>query len=188
MVHSYARMNFMRTVLSKRHLAWFVEEGRVEGWDDPRFPTVRGVIRRGVSPDALRDFMLLQVRHVCPVTMGVVWCGVEGMWGQRRDGALLEDEAVADLFYRETVHCSSSMLRAVRLVPLHVHMDGFTTGRLQEDHEHGVGQVLVHEQEEVRADGAPLHGGIQGHVRGASHRECSCRRRGFHSRRASPQG
>ena len=60
-VHSYARMNFMRTVLSKRHLGWFVEEGRVEGWDDPRFPTVQGVIRRGVSPAALRDFMLQQV-------------------------------------------------------------------------------------------------------------------------------
>ncbi|CAM9889371.1 unnamed protein product [Ectocarpus sp. 6 AP-2014] len=59
-VHSYARMNFMRTVLSKRHLGWFVEEGRVEGWDDPRFPTVQGVIRRGVSPAALRDFMLMQ--------------------------------------------------------------------------------------------------------------------------------
>lgn len=60
-VHSYARMNFMRTVLSKRHLGWFVEEGRVEGWNDPRFPTVQGVLRRGVSPEALREFMLQQV-------------------------------------------------------------------------------------------------------------------------------
>lgn len=60
-IHSFARMNFMRTVLSKRHLGWFVEEGRVEGWNDPRFPTVQGVLRRGVRPEALRDFMLQQV-------------------------------------------------------------------------------------------------------------------------------
>lgn len=62
------------------------------------------------------------------------------------------------------------------------------SGRLQEGHEHGVGQVLVHEQEEVRTDGAPLHGSVQGHVRGAAHRERPHRRRGFDPRRASPEG
>ncbi|CAM9278404.1 unnamed protein product [Ascophyllum nodosum] len=72
-VHSYARMNFMRTVLSKRHLGWFVSEGRVEGWNDPRFPTVQGVLRRGVSPDALREFMLHQARGASKKVTNMEW-------------------------------------------------------------------------------------------------------------------
>lgn len=59
-IHGFSRMNFMFTELSKRKLAWFVENNHVTGWDDPRFPTVRGVVRRGINITALRNYILSQ--------------------------------------------------------------------------------------------------------------------------------
>lgn len=59
-IQTFARMNFMYTVMSKRKLTWFVDTGRVTGWDDPRFPTVRGVSRRGIDVESLQRFMCSQ--------------------------------------------------------------------------------------------------------------------------------
>ena len=59
-IWDYGKVNFIYTLLSKRKLAWFVEQGLVTGWDDPRMPTVRGIRRRGLTVEALREYILMQ--------------------------------------------------------------------------------------------------------------------------------
>ena len=53
----FARLNLSYTVMSKRKLKTLVENKHVEGWDDPRMPTISGFRRRGYTPEAIRDFM-----------------------------------------------------------------------------------------------------------------------------------
>jgi glutaminyl-tRNA synthetase len=55
--YEFARLNLTHTVLSKRVLTELVRGGHVKGWDDPRMPTLAGLRRRGVPPQALRDFV-----------------------------------------------------------------------------------------------------------------------------------
>ncbi len=65
--YEFARLNLSYTVLSKRVLTELVRGGHVKGWDDPRMPTLAGLRRRGVPPEAIRDFVAdpLRPRDLC---------------------------------------------------------------------------------------------------------------------------
>src|SRR5579864_8496433 len=52
----FDRLNLTYTIMSKRKLRQLVQEGRVNGWDDPRMPTITGIRRRGYTPEAIRNF------------------------------------------------------------------------------------------------------------------------------------
>uniref|UniRef100_A0A671QTB6 Bifunctional glutamate/proline--tRNA ligase n=1 Tax=Sinocyclocheilus anshuiensis TaxID=1608454 RepID=A0A671QTB6_9TELE len=74
-IWEYARLNLNNTLLSKRKLTWFVNQGYVDGWDDPRFPTVRGVLRRGMTVEGLKQFIYAQggSRSVVNMEWDKIW-------------------------------------------------------------------------------------------------------------------
>ena len=54
----FARLSIKNTKVGKRHITPLVQEGKVSGWDDPRLPTLKGLERRGILPEAIKNFVL----------------------------------------------------------------------------------------------------------------------------------
>jgi glutamyl-tRNA synthetase len=59
-IEDYSRLNMQYTLMSKRKLTYIVDNKYVNGWDDPRLPTVRGMLRRGMQVEALHQFINIQ--------------------------------------------------------------------------------------------------------------------------------
>ena len=106
----FARLNLTYTVMSKRKLLQLVQQGHVEGWGDPRMPTICGLRRRGCSPQAIREF-----------------CGRIGVnkFNSTVDIALLEH------CLREDLNKTSPRVMAV-LQPLKVVIDNYPQGQVEE--------------------------------------------------------
>lgn len=124
----FARLNLNYTVMSKRKLIKLVEEGHVNGWDDPRMPTLSGLRRRGYTPEAIRD--------LCFNRTGVA----------KNDSTV--DMALLEHTLREDLNQRAQRVMAV-LNPLKVVIVNFPEGRVEEmeavnnpeDENHGTRKV-----------------------------------------------
>jgi glutaminyl-tRNA synthetase len=106
----FARLNLSHTVLSKRRLIQLVQEGHVNGWDDPRMPTLAGMRRRGYPPGAIRTF-----------------CDRIGV-GKREN---LVDLALLEYCVREDLNRWAPRVMAV-LHPLKVVIENYPEGQVEE--------------------------------------------------------
>ncbi|MFQ5615101.1 MAG: glutamine--tRNA ligase/YqeY domain fusion protein [Anaerolineales bacterium] len=105
----FARLNLSYTVLSKRRLIQLVEEGHVNGWDDPRMPAISGLRRRGVPPEAIQAF-----------------CEAIGV--ARRDSMV--DVALLEYHIRQDLNKRAGRRMAV-LNPLKVVITNYPKGRVE---------------------------------------------------------
>jgi glutaminyl-tRNA synthetase len=108
--YEFARLNLSYTVLSKRVLTELVRQGHVSDWDDPRMPTLAGLRRRGVPPEAIREF----IRRI----------------GVARADSLV-DVAAFDFAVREALNVRSPRRMAV-LRPLRVIIENYPDGQTEE--------------------------------------------------------
>jgi glutaminyl-tRNA synthetase len=105
----FARLNLTYTVMSKRKLLKLVQENHVSGWDDPRMPTISGLRRRGVPPEAIRQF-----------------CRVIGM----TKTTSLSDIALLEHAVREVLNKSAPRYMAV-LDPIRVELTNWDENRVE---------------------------------------------------------
>jgi glutaminyl-tRNA synthetase len=108
--YEFARLNIANTVLSKRVLNELVRGGHVDGWDDPRMPTLAGLRRRGVPPAAIRDF----VRRV----------------GVAKANSVV-DPAMLDYSIRELLN-RTALRRMAVLRPLKIVIENYSEGQTEE--------------------------------------------------------
>lgn len=106
----FARLNLTYTVLSKRKLIQLVQDGHVKGWDDPRMPTLCGMRRRGIPPEALKEF-----------------CTRIGM---ARSDSIVE-YAMLEFCIREYLNAHAKRLMAV-LDPIKVIIDNYPDDKVEE--------------------------------------------------------
>ncbi|CAH8571844.1 unnamed protein product [Dicrocoelium dendriticum] len=126
-VIDYSRLALQNTVLSKRKLAWFVDEGLVDGWDDPRMPTVSGILRHGMTAEGLRQFVLAQ--------------------GSSRSSAQMEWDKIW-AFNKKVIDPVAPRFTGLLMDP---------SVPLRETAPHGLVPVLVHGQDETTKKQVPVH-------------------------------
>ena len=105
----FARLNMTNTVMSKRKLKQLVDEKVVDGWDDPRMPTVSGLRRRGYTPEAIRNF-----------------CGAIGV----SKANSLVDSQMLEYFIREDLQLKANAAMAV-IKPLKVVITNYPEGQTE---------------------------------------------------------
>lgn len=106
----FARLNLNYTVMSKRKLLQLVKEGHVKGWDDPRLPTLKGLRRRGFTPESIRKF-----------------CDRIGV--AKRDGVI--EMALLEHTIREDLNLRAPRAMAV-LQPLRVVIENYPEGLVED--------------------------------------------------------